>query len=273
MKICKLSTPTLDYRYRPLIGILGLLLALTLSSCNFPASTPAGLSDEELAGTLVAQTLAAIEAQSPSETSPPTNTPTNSLPTLTPTPTQTSTPTPTYALPLLTFEGDVNCRGGPGLDYKIVYTYNEGETAEIIGKHPIEDFWVVKNPSGEGDCWVVGEFASATGSLWTLSTMTPPPTETPSPPTAPTLQEYNYTCEWNGTNTIMTMTITWSDWANNESGYRIYRDEVQIADLGTNTTTYTDSVAVDSTQTVTYGIEAYNSTGSSGQATFSASCQ
>jgi len=216
-----------------------------------------------------------LEAQPPTETSVPATIAAKSPPTATATATATvtGTPTPTYVLPLLTFEGDTNCRSGPGLNYNIIITFAEGDTTEIVGKHPSSDFWVVKNSYGEGTCWVVGEFASASGSYETVPTEMPPPTEPPSPPTAPTLQEYNYACEWNGSNTIMTMTIKWSDWADNESGYRIYRNGVVIADLGANTTTYVDASAVDPTQPVNYGIEAYNVSGSSGQATFSASCQ
>lgn len=273
MKTHKLSTPTLDDRRRSRISLLGLLLALTLSSCNFPTPTPAGLSDEDAAGTMVAQTIAAVEAQTPADAQTPTETPTKPPPTLTSTSTPTNTPTPTYAMPLLTLEGDVNCRRGPGLDYRILYTFSKDETAEIVGKHPSEDFWVVKQPNSENVCWVVGEYASASGSLWTLPTMTPPPTETPSPPKAPTLQEYNFNCAWDGTNTTMTMTITWSDWANNEDGYRIYRNGELIAELGANTTTYVDTFPTEATQTINFGIEAHNSTGSSGQATFSESCQ
>ena len=221
----------------------------------------------------------ALKSPNPSEEKPPVQTPTESPPTLTLTitPTQTSTATstatPTYSLPLLTFQGDVNCRRGPGFAYQIVHTYQENDTAEIVGKHPDSDFWVVKQPSGEGTCWVTGEFATATGSLWTIPTMTPPPTNTPSPPKAPTLKQFNYACQWNGTNTTMTMTIQWSDWADNETGYRIYRNGVVVVDLAANTTTYTDTFTTSATQTINYAIEAYNSTGSSGRATFSASCQ
>lgn len=259
----------------PKRALFFIVLSLAVSACNLPSSTPApaGSSGDEQVGTGVAQTMESLEAQPPTETKAPTNTPTKSPPTLTATATSTATPTPTYALPILSFEGDTNCRSGPGLNYEIIGTYIEGEKAEILGKHPSENFWVVKSPYGEGDCWVVGDYASASGSYLVVPTMTPPPTNTPSPPTAPTLQEYNYACNWDGSNTNMTMTMTWNDWANNESGYRIYRNGVLIIDLGTNTTTYVDIVVVNLTQTVTYAIEAYNSSGVSGQATFSASCQ
>ncbi|OQX61149.1 MAG: hypothetical protein B6I38_09375 [Anaerolineaceae bacterium 4572_5.1] len=250
-----------------------IILAFAVSACNLPSSTPASSPKEKLIGTSVAQTMEAVKAQPPTATNAPTHTPTKLPPTLTATITLTTTPTPTYALPILSFEGDTNCRSGPGLNYEIIGTYIEGEKAEILGRHPSEDFWVVKAPYGEGDCWVVGDYASASGSYLVVPTMTPPPTNTPSPPIAPTLQEYNYACNWDGSQTNMTMTMVWSDWADNEDGYRIYRNGVLIIDLSANTTTYVDVVAVNLTQTITYGIEAYNSSGVSGQATFSASCQ
>lgn len=254
-----------------IIFALSLSIALSLSACNMPNSSDTSLSDEELAGTFVAQTIAAVEAQRPTKTIAPTNTATNPPPTATFTPTMTASPT--YAVPFLSFEGDTNCRSGPGLDYEIIYTYKTGAEVEIIGKHPSSDFWVVKDSNSAETCWVTGEYTSASGSLWAVPTVVPPPTSTPTPPKAPTLQTFNYSCAWNGTNSTMTMSMEWRDWADNESGYRIYRNGIVVADLGANTITYTDIFAVAAEQTVNYGIEAYNSTGSSGQATFSASCQ
>ncbi|MCP4140995.1 MAG: hypothetical protein GY755_12030 [Chloroflexi bacterium] len=71
-----------------------LLLSLSLSACNMPTNTPPGLSIEEQAGTLAAQTLEAKQNQRPTETQVPANTPTKALP---PTPASTATtpPTPT----------------------------------------------------------------------------------------------------------------------------------------------------------------------------------
>lgn len=254
-----------------------ILLAFAISACNLPTTTPTSPADAgaEKVGTGVAKTMAAVEtesfAESPTTAIEFTKTPTELTPTSTST--ATMTPTPTYTLPMLKFEGDTNCRNGPGLSYEIIATYREGEKTEILGKHPSENFWVVKPPYGEGICWVTGEFTSVTGSHWAVPTMTPPPTNTPSPPTAPTLQEFNYTCNWDGSNTNMTMNMTWSDRAKNESGYRIYRNGTMIADLNANTTTYVDIAVVDPQQLITYEIEAYNPSGVSARATFSASCQ
>lgn len=244
-------------------GITTLLVAL-LASCNLPTSSTK-LSLEEQAGTLVAQTLEASETEIPAETPTLANTPTKSLPTV--------TITPTYSLPVLSINENTNCRSGPGEDYEIVTTYISGAKAEIVGKHAKSNYWVVKNHNGQGTCWIWGEYTTASGSHWTVPTMTPPPTKTPSPPAAPSLQDYNFFCAWNGSNNDLSITIKWTDKANNETGYRIYRDGAVIVDLGANTTAYTDIFAVDGGQTVSYAVVAYNTSGSAGLATISAACQ
>ena len=99
------------------------------------------------------------------------------------------------------------------------------------------------------------------------------PTKTPSPPAAPTLKNYNFSCSWNGNNNDLSIVIQWNDKANNETGYRIYRNGVEIISLGANMTTYTDIFAVGSGVVVNYAIEAYNLAGKSGQIILSATCQ
>ena len=103
--------------------------------------------------------------------------------------------------------------------------------------------------------------------------MTPPPTETPSPPDAPSLSNYDFFCAWNGTNNDLSITIKWSDKSNNELGYLIYRNGEEIANLLPNTIQYIDTYAVASGQPVDYAIEAYNNSGLSGKATLSATRQ
>jgi len=111
-----------------------------------------------------------------------------------------------------------------------------------------------------------------TPTLSPTPTISPTPTEKPTLPAKPSLQNYDFFCAWNGVNTDLSITIKWSDKANNESGYRIYRNGSQLIELSENTTTYDDTLAVNSGETTTYGIEAYNAAGGSSQATLSATC-
>lgn len=57
--------------------------------------------------------------------------------------------------------------------------------------------------------------------------------------------------------------LTWQDNANNEEGFKIERDSVQIAMVGANVTSYSDN-GLDPSTTYTYYVCAYNSAGDSG---------
>lgn len=173
---------------------ISILLFAILASCNLPKPV-AELSIEEQAGTLAAQTVAAVNTQRPTKTRVPAASPTMPPPSITLTPSISPTPT-----------------------------------------------------------------------------TSPTPTEKSSLPAKPGLQNYDFFCAWNGVNTDLTITIKWSDKANNESGYRIYRNGTVLIELSENTTTYSDALEVNSGETVSYGIEAYNTTGGSPQATLSATC-
>ena len=185
----------------------------------------------------------------------------------------TATITPTYSVPMLIVREQTNCRAGPGQDYAVVFTYLPNAKLEIVGNYGIANYWLVKSPdSPTGQCWLWGEFVEVSGSYWVVPSVTPPPTATHQPPNAPTFQSWDYQCEFNGVNTNLTVTLTWSDKSNNEAGFRLFRDGGLVADLPANSTTYIDSTTVNAGQTVIYRIEVYNSTGTAGNNTSPISC-
>jgi hypothetical protein len=242
---------------------LTLILVIVLSACNLPSKTkPPELTTAEKAATVVALTLTA--QPSPTQTSTPAATPTLKI-------TETATPTitPTYSKPMLKIEESTNCRTGPGQSYPVVFTFLAGANVEILGSYP--DYWVVKNPDG-ANCWVWGQYATVSGSHWTVPTMTAPPTATSSPPIAPSNLRYQFTCSYNGSNNDASVTLTWNDNTNDELGFRVFRYGNQIAELPPNTTTYSDVYAVNSGTTITYSVESYNSVGTSGRPQISFSC-
>ena len=112
-----------------------------------------------------------------------------------------------------------------------------------------------------------------------LPTITPAPTLLPTPtvqitaPKKPSLENYNFTCTWNGANLDLNITIDWVDYADNEQGYYIYRNSQQIADLAPNSARYTDLHAIDGGVAVNYEVEAYNSLGRSEKINISAKCE
>jgi hypothetical protein len=105
------------------------------------------------------------------------------LPTLSPTPANTATPaftaTPTFAY--ITLSEATNCRFGPGVAFDLVDTFLVGQTIEVIGKHPFENYWYVRSPNNPSVyCWMWGQYATG-ANLNNVPVLTPPPSPTPAP--------------------------------------------------------------------------------------------
>jgi len=135
-----------------------------LSSCNLPATETAEIP-----------------------ASPPTpvlDTPTSSIPTLTPasietligvellTPTASSTPS---AILASAKDQPVNCRFGPGISYAIIGALIIGRQAEIIGRNADSSWWYVRNPSDPStSCWLSAEFVQTAGNVESLPVVSSP---------------------------------------------------------------------------------------------------
>lgn len=258
-----------------------IMLTSLLAACNLPArptSTP--IIDQALAGTIVAMTLESLHTKLPESTpalSNPAvkNSPVPTIITPTPTMAQTSTPTatitPTYAVPMMQFTVNSNCREGPGKDYKVAIVFQTGQKAEAVGV--MGDYWIVKNPKSNDPCWIANDLASPSGSTWTLPTVTAPPAPTSNPPAAPGWSKYNYDCVFASGGSTVTMNLIWSDRAYNEAGYKVYRDGQVVASLAADSTSYIDVSFVASGQTISYYVEAYSNAGQTKSSTITASCQ
>ena len=164
---------------KPLL-YFSVMLVLILQACNLPSSVP---TEEPTPDPLIAaqMTITALAEQStPTDVPSPTYTP---LPTLTPTPEFTSTPafTPTPSFAYVTLSEGTNCRVGPGLAFDLVDTFLVGQTIEVIGKHPFDNYWYVRSPNNSNvTCWLWG-FYAAGGNLGNVPVLTPPPSPTPAP--------------------------------------------------------------------------------------------
>lgn len=247
------------------------LLVITLAACNLPGSaspTPLPTVDAGMVGTIAAMTLEAMSTPTPTFTATPAPTTTSNV-----TATVTATITPTYELPLARFDGDTNCRQGPGTNYEIITVIHSGQKAEIVGKAEKGNYWIIKNPDGEGTCWVAGDYAQTSGSLHLLPTMTAPPTPTPEPPKAPTWKDWSYSCAFAAGGSDVTVNLIWSDHSKNEDGYHIYRDDQVVATFGPDITTFTEVTFVAAGQSVSYYIEVYNATGKARTSSVTATCQ
>lgn len=103
--------------------------------------------------------------------------------TVSPTPVFTSTPvfTATSTVPLVSVSVATNCRVGPGRAYDRVGALLVGQTAEVIGRNQVSNYWYIREPTRSVNCWLWGEYATVTGNFAALPVFTPPPTPTPMP--------------------------------------------------------------------------------------------
>lgn len=181
----------------------------------------------------------------------------------------TTTITPTYSVPMLTVKESTNCRTGPGEDYEIIFTYLTGKELEIVGRYDPGNFWLVKsNESPNGTCWLWGQFVEVTGSYWAVPSVTPPPTATSAPPRGPGIDKWEFSCSGGA----LTFTVNWVDNANNETGYRIFRNGEQIVELPADTTTYTDVFTVSANQRVEYFVQVHSPFGTANSSVMPMRC-
>lgn len=242
-----------------------LFFCLLLTACNMPAASSSNDDLNSQAATIVAMTLAA--QNTPTRENTPMPTP---MSTLAVTGTPTPTITPTYSVPMLTINETTNCRTGPGQSFDVLVALLPGASVEIVGRYPTNNYWVVKVEGMDQTCWLWGEYASTTGSVWAVPSVTPPATATAPAPDAPSNLRYTFSCTLAGS---VTTSLTWDDNFTDELGYRVYRDGTQIAELPPNSQSFSETITINPGDSLTYGVAAFNNAGTSAQKTISFSCQ
>ena len=252
------------------ISFPALILVAAMLACNTPVEQVAPPNEIQTAAALTLQVIFTPSITSTVLTPSLTNT---VSPVLTKTQLTSGSPTvtitPTYSVPTLTIKEATNCRTGPGEEYDIVVTYLTGKTLEIAGRYDPGNFWLVKsNETPNGTCWLWGQYVEVVGSYWTVASVTPPPTATSAPPRAPGIVKWEFFCS-DGT---LNFDATWEDNANNETGYRIFRNGEQAAELPAASTSYTDNFAVSSEQSVEYYVQVYGSTGTANSGVMRMKC-
>jgi len=246
-------------KHSPRTTSASIILILSMLACNMPGSAPS-ISVNDQAATIIAATLqeglrngADVPITATFSSTP--------KPTATATSAPTGTITPTFSTPILTVREQTNCRTGPGEAYQVVFTYLPNKKLEIAGRYDKGDFWLVKsNESPTGQCWLWGEYVEVVGSYWVVASVTAPPTITPAPPDAPSIQKWDFYCST--ATGEMEVTILWTDRASDETGYRVIRDEKAIAEIPANSEKYNETILLGTGESVTYYIEVYNAAGS-----------
>jgi hypothetical protein len=238
------------------VGIT-LIAAFILSSCS-AAQTPS---------------TAAIPAASPtplpqnaSSTEVPTNTPAATATTAlvatntpSPAPTATLTAPPTVAATAnaassLTAQvvptTNPYCRKGPGYGYNAITFLLSGTAYNVIGRDSLNSWWQVQAP-GNVNCWVADAYVTKQGPVEQVSIVRAQPL-----PGTPAQFVNSYVCDTS--KKTLTVALNWAA-VDYVTGYHIYRDGNQVAELGPTATSYGDNAPRG--ENVVYELEAFNDYG------------
>lgn len=269
--------------------VLFLNISLFLTACNMPEPDPKPTQDVSAIHTQVAATM--IAGVQPSATAEP--------PTLAPTPTAACTdsmnlkawkrnnqlydaqavkaplaPKSSFTLSW-TFENAGTCTLDDG--YQMVYasgtelTQTKRYSIVSSGKKVAPAELVTVNlemtaPEKVGEYHALWQLQSKSGSvLGTFDIGLTVGNVSAKVPARPENLTYTFECTVGG----VSITLTWRDSANNEDGYRVYRDGNQVKELSAGATSYIDSAPrVDGYYT--YTVVAFNTAGESQAATMAA---
>lgn len=230
-----------------------LILSLALSACNMPNS---GATSPDVATAAAMTVQAAIEN--------------NQTPLASPTAASGSEADAAMPnsdeKPFASFEDVTNCRTGPGVNYERITQIQPGFSVEIVGYFP-PNYWVVSTDAGE--CWVAGEFVTPAGNVSVVPVVTAPPTPQGNAPQNVSLQKWDIFCNYS-TNEA-NVSIVWADKAD-ETGYRVVRNDIVIAELPANTTQFQETITLLSGQSAGYSIIAFNAAGATESKTISLTC-
>ena len=259
---------------KKILFIISIVLLITLA-CNLSNTTPSPEAPVgNIVATSVAQTLEANGQIPPTVASLP-----SPLPSMTPAipPTIAFTPTialsPTPSIPMASVSENTNCRTGPGKVYDYIGAFTVGEKAEVVGKNTASDYWIIKNPDRNGNCWLWGHYTTVVGNTANLQEYAVPPTPTPSIPNAPSNLGAATVCVAGPPpNFVITVTLIWTDNSDNEIGFNLYANGVLEDIYPADQTQDSFDFPVTGGVPVDLGISAYNGTGESAIQTVQVVC-
>ncbi len=237
-----------------ILVLFSIISLLFISSCNLPVS-----NSPQAAEAIQTSAALTIEAALKTPLTSPTVAPTINN-------TQATSDASSSGQPFASFEDVTNCRTGPGVNYERITQITPQDAVEIIGFYP-PNYWVVMTDAGP--CWVAGEFVTPSGSLAAVPTVTAPPTPQGGAPENVSLQQWNVSCNY-ATNEAE-VSIRWTD-KDDESGYRVFRNNQLVAELPANSAEFTETITLLAGQSVGYYIVAFNAVGDTNSKTITLSC-
>lgn len=250
------------------------IISIALLACNLPGGAPPTIEPDYIstitaqAGLLLPSNTAPVTViivtATPDLSQPSTSDTTSALATI------TLSPTPGVAT--LTVSADTNCRSGPGKEYDNLGALLINETAEIVGKNTITNYWIIKNPDRDGTCWLWGKYATTSGDLNKLQEYAIPATPTPTAPKPVANLSANKICFFDGIGYKLNGFITWED-SDTEEQYMITLNGNPHGLAGPNATTYAiPAMNLVPGGTITMGVLARSDFGESPMREITISC-
>ena len=124
----------------------------------------------------------------------------------------------------VTVSQNTNCRTGPSQDFKDIFSLGIGQTAEVVGKNTLNNYWIIKIPDGSGKtCWLWGKYATVNGDSAALAEAATPTPSGGEKPLAPVITSSNVNCYNAGSgDQDYEVRVNWTDNSNNETKFNIY---------------------------------------------------
>ncbi len=206
-----------------------------------PSTTPESVSPSPTTTPIPTQTAlpatATITAISPTTTLMPTET-------LTPSPTLSPTP---ITFPTIVFKANANCRLGPSTNYNQITNFFTNRSTIAEGRNRDSSWLWVKTSSG--NCWI--NVATLKDPIDFTFLPVVPFTPLPEAPSRLTVVQLQCTGR-------ISVTLRWPD-VIGETGYRIYRNGIQLTEVKADATEYIDFPPL-ATEYL-YEIESFNEVG------------
>ena len=182
---------------------------------------------------------------------------------------------PTIGAVTVSVSQNTNCRTGPSQEFKDIFALGVGQTAEVVGKNILNNYWIIKIPDGSGKtCWLWGRYATVSGDSAMLAEVVTPTPSGGAKPLDPIITSSSINCYSAGNgDQDYEVRVNWTDNSNNETKFNIYTSP--------NNKYYSkkaDAVTVDFVErlpagkTLTVVVVAANSAGESGPSVTSFVC-
>lgn len=253
-----------------LTTVILLLFAFVAGAClprrNPPPPPPPGIELTVTAQTIQIQGLTQTALAQPIIVVV-TATPDPNLPAATVDPANPAPANPTGGV-TVTVSQNTNCREGPGQEFNDVGALTPGQTAEVVGKDTVNNYWIIKLPSNPAvTCWLWGQYATVTGDTSQVANVPTPTKAGPSgAPNAPTLVDAQLKCtNLSGGDYQYKITLKWADNSSNENKFTIYSSAGNVFTTPPNKTSFSFEENLPGGTNLSVSLTAANEKGESQQ--------